>query len=99
MAYFPNGTSGMIYEEKWCARCIHRSVEDGTGCAIMLAHMVYNYDYAGNPHNPLNLLIPVGEDGFPLQCNLFIPGDPPPRKIPLKGTIATMPAANTGKVE
>lgn len=36
MGYFPNGTSGMMYEEEYCDRCAHQR----GGCAVWLAHML-----------------------------------------------------------
>ena len=51
MAYFANGTSGMIYEEEYCSRCKNwKDLEDdrGFGCPIWDLHTVHNYDQVKN---------------------------------------------------
>jgi len=40
MAYFSNGTEGEMFQEKYCANCIH----GGGDCAVMDAQMLYNGD-------------------------------------------------------
>lgn len=40
MAYFSNGTSGEIFQELWCSRCIHDVNQD---CPVWLLHLIYNY--------------------------------------------------------
>lgn len=73
MGYFSNGTEGMAYEERWCSRCIHR--DDETGCAVMLAHNLHNYDECNNPASILHMLIP--RNGIENeQCEMFIEGTP-----------------------
>ena len=72
MGYFPNGTAGMAYEEEYCFRCIHDNEEKG--CAVMLAHNLYNYDHCNEPKSILHLLIPISEDGLGNeQCEMFYP--------------------------
>jgi hypothetical protein len=56
-----NGTEGMIFEEKFCNRCIRQHAEDEDGlCRILGDVMVFNlddpeypkewvYDHSGNP--------------------------------------------------
>lgn len=76
MAYFPNGTSGMVYEEQWCVRCIHCPVpEQEKWCAVWDAHQSCNYDQCKDPKIKilLEILIPTGKDGFPEKCTMFIP--------------------------
>jgi hypothetical protein len=75
MAYFPNGTSGMIYEEQFCWNCVHWN--EGA-CPIMDAHNLYNYDQLGDGdgaealHTILSLLIPETKDGLGAeQCSMF----------------------------
>lgn len=51
MAYFPNGTSGMVYQEKYCFKC--RNYRDkgdgrGEGCTIWDAHLLYSYEECNN---------------------------------------------------
>lgn len=80
MGYFPNGTSGMIFEEEWCAHCIHE--DDESGCPVMLAHIVYCY--TENDNKPLmdvlNMLIPQSKEGEPYnsakECAMFIAKNP-----------------------
>jgi hypothetical protein len=51
MAYFPNGTSGMMYQEKWCFRCKnYRDKGDGRGhgCVIWDAHLLWSYEECNN---------------------------------------------------
>ena len=78
MAYFPNGTSAEIYEANYCDHCRHQKPDDG-GCAVMLAHLIHNYDAVGSDANEalrdvLNLLIPM--DGIEAkQCAMFLPWD------------------------
>lgn len=50
MGYFPNGTSGMDYMERYCFRCSNwRDSGDGRGegCPIMDLHLLWNYDAVG----------------------------------------------------
>ena len=69
MGYFSNGTEGDCYEAQYCSRCIHEDEEHG--CAVMLAHVLYNYRECNNENSILHLLIPLGSDGFNEQCKLF----------------------------
>lgn len=78
MAYFPNGTSAMVYEERFCDHCQHQKRDDG-GCPVMFAHLLHNYDAVGKDGNEalkstLNILIPM--DGVEaMQCAMFMPWD------------------------
>ena len=71
MGYFPNGTSGMDYEETYCGTCAHQKVDDG-GCMVWLAHMLHNYDECNNPNSILHLLIPRDDDGNNEKCLMYI---------------------------
>lgn len=65
MAYFPNGTAAMIYEETYCQRCVH-----GDDCAVMALHMIHNYDECNKPDSFLHALIP--QDGIRIgKCRMF----------------------------
>jgi hypothetical protein len=78
MGYFPNGTAGMDYEDHYCSRCIHD--DDEHGCAVMLAHNLYNYDECNKPESILHLLIPRSKNGLGNeQCLMFLlaPDKPP----------------------
>ena len=76
MGYFPNGTAGMDYEDRYCSRCIHNGTPDGPGCAIWLAHLLHNYKECNNKKSILHLLIPRSEGGLDNdQCKLFVESD------------------------
>ena len=66
MAYFPNGTSGMMFQEDYCNHC-ENADEDGM-CSIWDAHMLYNYEQFNNEKikSILTLLIP--DDG---ACSMY----------------------------
>ena len=70
MGYFSNGTEGMDYEAKYCARCIHNQEE--AGCAVLLAHQLYNYDECNKPDSILHILIPRDARGYNEKCAMFI---------------------------
>lgn len=73
MGYFPNGSSGTMYEEKYCDKCKHGAGEfAANGCAVWLAHALHNYDECNNKNSILHLLIPIGDDGFCGKCEMFI---------------------------
>lgn len=76
MGYFSNGTEGLWYEETYCLRCVHSNQgdPDGPGCAVWLAHQLYNYDECNNEESILHLLIPLTKDGLSNeQCKMFMP--------------------------
>ena len=83
MAYFPNGTSGMCYEEEYCQHCAHgHGADDDSGCAIMLLHMLFNYDQIGDTPEAkalkscLGTLIPETPDKLGAErCAMFLPRD------------------------
>jgi hypothetical protein len=79
MAYFPNGTSGMCYEEEYCCNCVHFGDPDGPGCPIWLLHLLYNYDQCrkgktgSTVKSILGTLIPETKDGLGAeQCSMFL---------------------------
>jgi len=74
MGYFPNGTSGMMYEEEFCSRCVHYGNE-GTSCAVLDAHILFNYDECNKEDSILHILIPRGKDGFNEECRMFLEKD------------------------
>ena len=72
MAYFPNGTSGIVYEEMYCDHCHHQGNADDGGCAVMMLHLVHNYEDEARKF--LDALIPM--DGIEAQkCKMFVPFD------------------------
>jgi len=65
MAQFSNGSEAMGYVEKWCMKCIHHG-----DCPILAAHEIYHHkDEVGEV---LDMLIPVGDDGYNKKCTMFI---------------------------
>jgi hypothetical protein len=73
MGYFSNGTEGMMYEERYCSRCVHFKPDDG-GCMVWLAHLNGNYKQHDNPalKEVLDLLIPREKDGIGnKECRMF----------------------------
>lgn len=71
MGYFPNGTSSMVYEERFCARCTHHNKKDEGGCPVWLAHLLHNYTECNKPDSILHILIPRDGDGNNKQCAMF----------------------------
>jgi hypothetical protein len=68
MGYFPNGTAGADYEDRVCSECVHHE----GGCAVMLAHLLLNYEECNNEKSALHLLIPKSKDGLDNeQCAMF----------------------------
>ena len=71
MAYFPNGTSGEIFQNRQCSKCVHGQSAD---CAVWTAHLLHNYEKDKRP--VLDILIPMDADGiYPLDCEMFIASD------------------------
>lgn len=73
MAYFPNATAGMDYEDRYCSRCVHHADPD-KGCVVLLLHALHNYDECNNPTSFLHILIPRSAERLDNeQCRMFIP--------------------------
>jgi hypothetical protein len=79
MAYFPNGTAGMDYADRYCANCVHEN-EDGPYCPIWELHVLNNYEQCGKGKTAkawktvLSTLIPETADGLGAeQCSMFVP--------------------------
>ena len=73
MGYFPNGTSGEMYESTFCTNCAHQKPNDG-GCAVWMLHLVYNYDQFKDEKvaNILDALIPRTADKLGNEeCKMF----------------------------
>ena len=69
MGYFPNGTSGMMYEDEYCDKCVHMLLE--FGCPCMDAHTLWNYDECNNGNSILHKMIPRNKNGFNERCIFF----------------------------
>ena len=72
MGYFSNGTEAMDYEERHCAKCLHRGPENGPGCYVWLAHMLHPSEGI-RTDGILNLLIPRSKDGLSNErCTMYL---------------------------
>jgi len=71
MGYFSNGTEGMVYEEQYCARCVHQPKEETDGCPVWDLHHLWN-GTTGDIGGILDMLIPRDRDGINQQCALFV---------------------------
>jgi len=60
MAYFPNGTAGMILDEQ-CDECLHGNPE--SACPLAFAQMNFNYEQCGNALAEKILNSLVNKDG------------------------------------
>lgn len=80
MGYFPNGTSGLDYESRYCEHCVHNGMDENGefpdgGCPILLLHLMWNYDQCDDDDKKLALdvFIPRSEDGLSNeQCKMFL---------------------------
>lgn len=71
MAYFSNGTEGMMYEDEFCSRCIHYSEDEG--CPVWNAHLLYSYRDCNDETSILHFLIPRSKNGLTNeQCKMFV---------------------------
>lgn len=63
MAYFPNGTSGMVFEDQ-CSKCKYGKAS----CPIAVAQYLYNYESANNEIATKILEALVKDDG---TCSMW----------------------------
>lgn len=79
MGYFSNGTEANIWQSTNCDGCVHDNPENG--CAVMLVHLMFNYDQFNNGNEQLkealDLLIPEDSDGMAGTCKMRIPTPAP----------------------
>jgi hypothetical protein len=75
MGYFPNGSAGDYYMEKFCSRCRHADEEGNPDCAVWDAHLLRNYEDCNDKDSLLHVLIPRDPKGFNEQCRMFLPAD------------------------
>ena len=66
MGYFPNGSAGADYQERYCNRCVHDEPDiDKPGCPVWGAHLLHNYhqfdDGQERVRDILDMLIPRGD--------------------------------------
>ena len=83
MGYFSNGTEHLLFEEAWCANCIHsdhsggREIGVNPPCPVMMAHSLYAYELCNEKDHPgkviLDMLMPRKQiptkDGIGLDVN------------------------------
>ena len=62
MGYFSNGTEGLDWEAENCMSCVHEK-----NCAVLIAHLLHNYDECNNPDSILHEFIPY-ENGVNGKC-------------------------------
>jgi len=91
MAYFPNGTSGMMFSEDQCCKCLnYRDKDDGRGhgCAVMDCHLLANYEQCQEDAEGkmakmlLETLIP-SKGIFPGECAMFLDDGRDHKTLPL----------------
>jgi hypothetical protein len=63
MAYFPNGTAGEMYQEKYCNRCLNND-----NCMVWTLHLLHNGDDTWK--EALDAFIPEKGIGY-LECTMF----------------------------
>ena len=88
MGYFSNSDEGTAFENRWCSRCVHEE-RNGTGCHVMLTHLLWAYGATPEQKAILDCLIPRAKDGLSNnQCTMFIDAEtvrkPPQDKRQLK---------------
>ncbi|SFP09855.1 hypothetical protein SAMN05518683_102262 [Salibacterium halotolerans] len=72
MGYFPNGTAGAAYFERYCSNCKNWTQREEDGCPIWGMHLADNYDLCNVEDNYLDKLIPRTEQGNK-QCVMYLP--------------------------
>lgn len=72
MAYFSNGTAGLLYEEWNCNKCAHYGTDESY-CSILAAHAAYQGD--SGAQKVLDMLIPDSDEPHVIadECTMFIP--------------------------
>ena len=78
MGYFSNGMEGGDYQETYCLRCVHFGPEEGPGCPVWFAHLLFAYEECNSTSNAktmLDLLIPRSADGANEECSMFVEAD------------------------
>ena len=69
MGYFPNGSAGDYYENKYCDHCAHNHIE--YGCPCLDSHIMWNYEECNNDNSILHKMIPRDKHGNNIQCRFF----------------------------
>ena len=106
MGYFSNGSEGRDYDERYCVRCVNYGPEEGPGCPIWGAHLVWSYKLCNDDPKEstgkamLDSFIPRSKDGLNNeQCKMFSEIQPQPVLLEAwqePGRAAPDPAAGAG---
>jgi len=94
VAYFPNGTAGMDYEERFCQNCAHYHEE--FSCPCLDAHTMWNYEECNNKNSILHKMIPMDKKGYNKQC-IFYHEKPSNEHVPHNNGIKYKGAAWTSQ--
>jgi len=70
MAYFANGTAGIDFEQRYCSRCVHMGPEDGPGCPVWAAHLLFSYQLCNAKEDPGKIILDML---IPGECAMFVP--------------------------
>lgn len=89
MGFFPNGTSFIVYDDEWCAGCVHG--DGDANCPVIEAHLAHGYGDIPAAQDILDTLIPRDANGRSCRCAMFVP-----RK--LSADTATTAAQDEGEV-
>jgi hypothetical protein len=80
LGYFPNGTSGEMYQAKYCFHCVHMLPE--YGCPCDTAHLLWNYDECNKDDSILHKMIPIdNKKGFNKKCTFFFKSEKPEETV------------------
>lgn len=85
MAYFSNGTEGLMYQEEYCFKCKNfRDLKDdrGYGCPIWDLHLLWGYKLCNSRSigkKMLDILIPEEKGFMPKKCSMFLKGKEIPK--------------------
>jgi hypothetical protein len=77
MGYFPNGTAGSDFEQRFCSHCINMPDSDSAGCPVWAAHLFFGYEECngtgnGNAKRILDMLIERGDSNAEQRCVMFV---------------------------
>jgi len=85
MAYFPNGTSGLMFVESNCIDCVHwKDLDDGRGegCPVYDLHLLYSYELCNEQEHPGKVMLDtlITPD---MTCTMFHPHGRDTKTLPL----------------
>lgn len=82
MAYFPNGTAGLSFEEFYCQHCLNKPVREDDDCPIWSAHLLYSYELCNEKEHPGKVILDMLIEPEGPTCKMFIDK----RKLPMMTT-------------